>query len=68
MQALKYSDVNAVILSVGYLIGPVDFCIPIFREVSDEIESNIREALLECSADLRLREFDWYKKLFVSLS
>ena len=59
MQALKYSDVNAVVLSVRCLIGSVYLRVPIFREVSDEIESDIRKALLEGLADLLLRGFDW---------
>ena len=58
MQALKYSDVNAVVLSVRCLIGSVYLRVPIFREVSNEIESDIRKEL-EGLADLLLRGFDW---------
>ena len=58
VQALKYSDVNAVVLSVRCLIGSVDLRVPIFGEVSDKIESDIRKALLESLADLLLRGFD----------
>ena len=59
VQALKCGNVNAVVFSVRCLIGSAELRVPIFREVSDEIESDIRKALLEGLADLLLRGFDW---------
>jgi len=58
VQALKYSNVNAVVFSVRCLIGSAELSVPIFREVSNEIESDIRKEL-EGLADLLLRGFDW---------